>query len=45
MIRLARIMVISVGIFLLVWVIKEVVYSGDARKADDLVQRIRMSGV
>jgi hypothetical protein len=45
MIRLARIMMISVAVFLVAWVIKEMAYQGDAQKADDLIQRIRMSGV
>lgn len=45
MIRFARLMMISVAVFLVAWVIKEMVYQGDAQKAEDLIQRIRMSGV
>lgn len=45
MIRFIRLMMISVAVFLVAWVIKEMVYEGDAQKAEDLIQRIRMSGV
>lgn len=43
--RIARIMVISAGVFLLAWIIREVVFQGDAERADELVQKIRMCGV
>ena len=43
--RFARIMVISASMFLLAWVIREVLFQGDTRRADELVQRIRLSGV
>jgi uncharacterized protein HemY len=45
MIRIARIVVITVVLFLLAWVIKEVFNIGDTNKIDDLVQKIRMNGV
>jgi hypothetical protein len=43
--RVARIMVISAGIFLLAWVIKEVMYQGDAEKADAFITKIRTNGM
>jgi|WetSurMetagenome_2_1015567.scaffolds.fasta_scaffold1527422_1 hypothetical protein len=45
MIRIVRIVVITVAVFLLAWVIKEVFGSGTTTKADELVQKIRMNGV
>jgi hypothetical protein len=44
MIRFLRIMMMSVAVFLVALVIKEVLYQGDAQKADDFIQRIRMHG-
>ena len=44
MIRVARIAMISVAVFLVAWVIKEVMFQGDAARADELLQKIRMSG-
>jgi hypothetical protein len=45
MMRVARIVVITVTLFLLAWVIKEVFGIGGTNKTDDLVQKIRMNGV
>jgi hypothetical protein len=43
--RLSRVVVITVAVFLLAWVIKEVIGSSDGKKADDLIQKIRLSGI
>ena len=43
--RMARVIIITVAVFLLAWVIKEVLGTTDAKKAEELVQRIRMNGV
>jgi hypothetical protein len=43
--RIVRVIVITVAVFLLAWAIKEMLGSTDAKKAEDLVQRIRMNGV
>lgn len=43
--RIARIMVISAGIFLLAWAIKHVMYPGDAEKADAFIAKIRTNGI
>jgi uncharacterized protein HemY len=45
MIRVVRIVVVTVALFLLAWVIKEVFGIGDTNKTDELVQKIRMNGV
>lgn len=45
MIRMARIIMITIVLFVLAWVIKEVFRTGDQNKMDDLVQKIRMNGV
>jgi len=45
MIRFARIVVITIALFLVAWVIKEVFGSGGTNKTDELVQKIRMNGV
>lgn len=45
MMRMARIFVITIAVFLLAWVIREVLGHGGTNKADELVQKIRMNGV
>ena len=45
MVRIARIIMITIVLFVLAWVIKEVFRAGDQNKMDDLVQKIRMNGV
>jgi hypothetical protein len=45
MMRVARIVVVTIALFLLAWVIKEVFGVGAANKTDELVQKIRMNGV
>jgi|WetSurMetagenome_2_1015567.scaffolds.fasta_scaffold100572_2 hypothetical protein len=45
MARIARLIVITVALFLIAWVIKEVFGPGQTNKTDDLVQKIRMNGV
>jgi uncharacterized membrane protein (DUF485 family) len=45
MIRMVRIIMITIVLFVLAWVIKEVFRTGDQNKMDDLVQKIRMNGV
>ena len=42
--RLTRIVVVTVAVFLIAWVIKEFVGS-DGKKAEDLIQKIRLSGI
>jgi hypothetical protein len=39
-----RIALLSVSVFIIAWVIKEVVHGGDGKKADDLIEKIRLSG-
>ena len=44
--RLARIMIVTVVVFTLAWVLKEVFGIGDEGKSsEDLVQKIRMNGI
>ena len=43
--RIARIVVIGVGVFLLAWVLKEVLGNNADKKTEDLVQIIRLNGV
>jgi hypothetical protein len=43
--RLTRVVVISVAVFIIAWAIKEFVGSDDGKKAEDLIQRIRLSGI
>jgi len=43
--RIARVVMIAVAVFLLAWVLKEMLGTTDAKKAEELVQRIRMNGV
>jgi hypothetical protein len=45
MMRIARVFVITIAVFLLAWVIKEVFGNIGTNKADELVQKIRMNGV
>jgi hypothetical protein len=44
MYRLARIVVITVVVFTLAWVLKEMFGMGESESHDDLVQKIRMNG-
>jgi hypothetical protein len=44
-VRILRIMVISVVVFLVAWAIKSIMYQGDAQRAEELLQKIRWSGV
>lgn len=43
--RLTRVVVITVAVFLIAWVIKEFVGGTDGKKADDLIAKIRLSGI
>lgn len=43
--RIVRLVVITVALFLIAWVIKEVFGSGGTNKTDELVEKIRMNGV
>jgi hypothetical protein len=43
--RIARIIVITVALFLIAWVIKEIFGSSVTNKMEDLVQKIRMNEV
>jgi len=43
--RLTRIVVITVAVFLIAWVIKGFVDGTDGKKAEDLIQKIRLSGI
>jgi hypothetical protein len=43
--RLTRIVVITVAVFIIAWAIKEFVGDSDGKKADDLIQKIRSSGI
>lgn len=43
--RLTRIAVITVAVFIIAWAIKEFVGGSDGKKAEDLVQKIRLSGI
>ena len=45
MARIARLIVITVALFLIAWVIKEVFRSGETNKTGELVQKIRMNGI
>jgi hypothetical protein len=45
MVRLARLIVVAVALFLIAWVIKEVFGTGETNKSDEMVQKIRMNGV
>ena len=45
MVRIARLIVITIALFLIAWVIKEVFGSSETNKTDELVQKIRMNGV
>jgi hypothetical protein len=45
MVRIARLIVITLALFLIAWVIKEVFGSGATNKTEELVQKIRMNGV
>lgn len=42
--RLTRIVVVTVAVVIIAWVIKEFVGS-DGKKAEDLIQKIRLSGI
>jgi uncharacterized membrane protein (DUF485 family) len=43
MVRMVRLFVVGVALFLIAWVIKEVFSAGQANTAEDLVQKIRMN--
>jgi ABC-type cobalt transport system substrate-binding protein len=43
--RLIRIVVITVAVFIIAWVVKEIIAGGDGKKAEDLIQKIRLSGI
>lgn len=45
MLRLTRIVVITVAVFILAWVIREVIGDSEGKRADDLIQKIRLSGI
>jgi hypothetical protein len=45
MVRIARLIVITMALFLIAWVIREVFGTGETKKTDELVQKIRMNGV
>ena len=43
--RFVRVVTIAVAVFLLAWVIKEVLGSNAGKKTEELVQKIRMNGI
>ena len=45
MARIARVVVITVALFIIAWVIKEVFGTGETNKTNELVEKIRMNGV
>jgi hypothetical protein len=45
MLKIVRVAAITVSVFLLAWVIKEMLGPNAEKKSQDLVQKIRLNGV
>jgi hypothetical protein len=45
MLKIIRVVTITVAVFLLAWAIKEMLGPSAEKKSEDLVQKIRMNGV